>query len=78
MLWLPGREPHRAGGEVREAAAHRWARGDGARSTHMPTTAAVAAAGLYEPGAGHERQCEQCSYRLFHVSLLAETSDEKV
>jgi len=77
MLWLPGREPHRAGGEVRETAAHRWARGDSVSSTPMPA-AAVAAAGLCNSGASRKRQCKQCSYRLFHVSLLAETSDEKV
>jgi hypothetical protein len=39
---------------------------------------ATAPAGLREPRAGREQQSQQYCDRPFHVSLLAETSDEEV
>jgi hypothetical protein len=39
---------------------------------------AAAPGGLREPRAGREHQPQQYRDRPFHVSLLAETSDEEV
>jgi hypothetical protein len=46
-------------------------------SATAPATA-TAVARIGEPGAGRERENQQYSDRLFHVSLLAENSDEEV